>query len=138
MRLTPDVLDAWRHTDYRVRLAAGGFASIRCGLAPSPALRALLRDADEPWGFLTAWNPGGVVCPRAANRRRQRRLRDELIRLGLRAYAGIGVGARGWREPSLFIAGIEPAALDALARRFGQLGVLRGRGAGPAELHLPG
>jgi hypothetical protein len=62
-------------------------------------------------------------------------LRDELRGDRHRFIGGIGVGPAGWREPSLFVPGMTHAQLDAMARRFGQLSVVRGIGAGPAELH---
>lgn len=125
---------AWIETDYRVRLPRGGYASIRCG-QPLPApLRAVLADADDPWGYITAWNPAGLRRAEAINRARQRQLRDALKAGGFRCHAGVGVGTTGWREPSLFVPGIAFSTLDALARSFGQLGVVRGTGARPAEL----
>lgn len=136
MPLPESILRAWRETDYRVRLARGGYASIFCGRPLPPALAALLARADDPWGYITAWNPAGVALPRARNRMRQRRLRVALAHAGHRCWAGIGVGQTGgWREPSLFVPGLSYAQLDALAREFGQLGVVRGTGAGAAELY---
>lgn len=135
MPLPESIRRAWTETDYRVRLPHGGYASIRCG-RPLPApLLALLRGADDPWGYLTAWNPAGVRLQHAANRIRQQRLRDELKEGHYRYYCGVGVGTGGWRESSLFVPGMAWAQLDAMAQRFGQLGVVRGIGAGPAELH---
>ncbi len=125
----------WLDTEYRIRLSHGGYACIRCG-QPLPApLLAMLRREDEPWGYITAWNPASVRLPLATNRIRQRRLRDELRADHHRYFGGVGIGPLDWREPSLFVPGIKHSQLDALARRFGQLGVIRGAGVGPAELH---
>lgn len=126
---------AWLATDYRVRLARGGYASIRCGRPLPTQLLAMLSDRHDPWGYITAWNPASVRQPLARNRARQRSLCQALRSDGYSPVPGIGVGTGDWREPSLFVPGIRYDALDALARRFGQLGVLRGIGAGPAELH---
>jgi hypothetical protein len=135
MSLPESIRRAWEETDYRVRLPRGGHVSIRCGrLLPAPLL-ALLHRAEDPWGYITAWNPAGVRLPLATNKARQRRLRDELRADRHRYFGGIGVGPSNWREPSLFVPGMSHAQLDAMARRFGQLGVVRGVGAGPAELH---
>ena len=135
MALPESIRRAWTETEYRVRLPHGGYVVIWCG-RPLPAqLLALLRRADAPWGYITAWNPAGVRLPLATNRIRQRRLRDELRGDRHPHFGGIGVGPSDWREPSLFVPGITYAQLDALARRFGQLGVVRGTGAEPAELH---
>ncbi|HKU78253.1 MAG TPA: DUF3293 domain-containing protein [Rhodanobacteraceae bacterium] len=135
MPLPESIRRAWTETDYRVRVPYGGFASIRCGKPLPMPLLAMLRHADDPWGYITAWNPAGVALPLATNKIRQRRLRDELRGDRHRFIGGIGVGPAGWREPSLFVPGMTHAQLDAMARRFGQLGVVRGIGAGPAELH---
>ena len=135
MPLPESIRRAWRETDYRVRLPHGGYASIRCG-QPLPApLLAWLPRATAPWGYITAWNPAGVRLQPRDNRIRQRRLRDELKADRYLYYVGTGVGTNNWREPSLFVPGITYPRLDALAHRFGQLGVVRGTGAGPAELH---
>lgn len=135
MPLPESIRRAWTETDYRVRLPHGGYVSIWCGRPLPPQLLALLRRADDPWGYITAWNPAGVRLPLASNKTRQRRLRDELKADRHRFFAGIGVGSNDWREPSLFVPGMTHVQLDAMARRFGQLGVVRGTGAGVAELH---
>lgn len=135
MSLPESIRRAWLDTDYRVRLPCGGHASIRCGLPLPAPLLALLHHADEPWGYITAWNPRSVMLPRTSNRIRQQRLRDELKADRCRYCAGIGVGTDTWREPSLFVAGIGHTRLDELARHFGQLSVVRGIGGAPAELH---
>lgn len=135
MPLPESIRRAWTDTDYRVRLARGGHASIRCG-QPLPApLLAMLEHANGSWGYVTAWNPGGVLLPRASNRIRQCRLRDELKADGARYLGAIGVGIGDWREFSLFVPDISFARLDELARHFGQLSVVRGRDNGPAELN---
>ena len=135
MPLPESIRRAWTETEYRVRLPHGGYTIIWCG-RPLPApLLALLKRPEEPWGYITAWNPAGVRLLLATNRIRQRRLRDELKGDRHRYFVGIGVGPNDWREPSLFVPGITYAQLDAMSRRFGQLGVVRGTGAEPAALH---
>lgn len=133
MPLPEAIWRAWRETDYRVRLARGGCAVIRVGQPLPAALRGFLHGPDEPWGFVTAWNPVSVAQPRFANRMRQRELRDVLRAQGFRFLAGAGVGPDGWREPSLFVCGIDFDTLDALSRRFRQAAIVRG--GGEAELH---
>jgi hypothetical protein len=134
MPLPESIRRAWTQTEYRVRLPWGGHASIRCGMPLPAPLLAMLKQVDDPWGYITALNPAGVRLPAADNRARQRRLRDLLRDRGYRRHAGVGVGPNDWREPSLFVPGIPFEELDALAREFGQLGVVRGTGARPAEL----
>lgn len=129
------LLAAYRATDYRVRLSRGGTASIRIGQPLPIALQAWV--GERPWGFITAWNPGSRLQPRASNRSAQRALLQclrSLARGGI--AAGIGVGANGWREPSLFAVGLGAASLDAIAHRFGQLGYVHGQGSGVAQLRL--
>jgi hypothetical protein len=134
MALPESIRRAWLATDYRVRLPGGGYANIHCGQPLPLPLQSLLASNGDPWGYITAWNPGAVRLPLTANRARQRRLRDTLKSLDLRWYGGVGVGPGGWREASLFVPGIRYARLDELARHFGQLGVVRGAGT-TAELH---
>lgn len=135
MPLPESIRRVWTETDYRVRLPYGGYAIIRCG-APLPVpLLAMLRRSDDPWGYITAWNPAGVLLPLATNKIRQRRLRDELKGDRQPYFCGVGIGPSDWREPSLFVPGMTYAQIDAMASQFGQLGVVRGTGAGPAELH---
>ncbi|MGH8235200.1 MAG: DUF3293 domain-containing protein [Rhodanobacteraceae bacterium] len=135
MPLPESIRRAWTETEYRVRTPYGGYASIWCGATLPTPLLALLRRADDPWGYITAWNPAGVRLPLATNRIRQHRLRDELKGDSHRYFFGIGVGPNEWREPSLFVPGMTYAQIDAMSRRFCQLGVVRGIGTGPAELH---
>jgi hypothetical protein len=128
---------AWLDTGYRVRLPRGGWAAIRVGEAPPPALRGIL--GDRPWGYLTAWNPQAQPRPRALNRRDQRRLLAALKALpGVAVHAGIGVGRSGWREPSLLAVGLETKALDELAARYRQLAYVHGCGHGAARLRILG
>jgi hypothetical protein len=135
MPLPESIRRIWTETEYRVRLPYGGYVSIRCGQPLPVQLLAMLRHADEPWGYITAWNPAGVRLLLATNKTRQRRLRDELKGDRHRFMGGVGVGPNNWREPSLFVPGMAYAQLDAMARRFGQLAVVRGTGAAPAELY---
>lgn len=127
--------ELFRHADYRVRLACGGYASIRVG-EPLPApLPGLLPADDAGWGFITAWNPRGESRDPMTNRMAQRDLRDALRRehAGVRLHAGVGT-LGDWREPSLFVAGIGIQALDALMLRYDQLAVVHGYAGERAQL----
>lgn len=129
------LLAAYRATDYRVRLSRGGTASIRIG-QPLPAVLQQLA-GKRPWGFITAWNPASRRQPRARNRAAQRELLQCLRSVACGdIVAGVGAGADGWREPSLFVTGIDPSGLDDIARRFGQLGYVHGQGIAAAQLRL--
>lgn len=130
-----DLATVFRDTDYRVRLAGGGHASIRIGRPLPPALRPLVA-ADTHWAFVTAWNPRARYRPRAANRTAQRALLEALRAAPgtERILAGIGIG-RDWREPGLFAIGTPLAVLDALLRRFDQVAMVVGVGHDNAGLH---
>lgn len=128
------LLVAYRRTDYRVRLPGGSTASLRVD-APVPAgLHALV--GTSPWGFITAWHPGSHRAPRDANRQAQRRLLAELLAdpTTRTILAAVGVGADGWREPSLFAIGTPHAVLERLAAAFGQRAFLAGSGQDLARL----
>ena len=138
MPIPPETQRAFLDTGYRVRLPQGGCAVIRIG-APLPrGLQALLHDEREPWGFITAWNPLAQQASRARNRERQRELLAALRGLGTAPRAGVGVGTvePAWREPSLFVTGLDFDTLDALAHRFEQAAIVRGIGFGMAELRV--
>ena len=131
------LLAAYRATDYRVRLARGGWAAIRID-QPLPADLGSLA-GNRPWGFITAWNPYSQPDTRARNRVAQHALLAALRALQqttlIRAGAGVSTDGQ-WREASLWVVGPDETALDALARRFGQIGYVRGDAASPARLRL--
>ena len=131
------LLAAYRATDYRVRLARGGWVTIHID-QPLPAeLRDLARNL--PWGFITAWHPFSKSVPRPDNRITQRALLAALRALPETdvVRAGVGAGHDGpWKEASLWVVGPGVPALDALARRFGQVGYVHGEGTMPAQLRL--
>lgn len=128
---------SYQHTRYRVRLACGGYATIGIDRALPAPLQALLPRADAPWAFVTAWNPLSKTCPRRLNHARQRQLLAVLRRAPAPVviHAGIGVGEDArWREPSLFVTGIDTARLQALMRPFRQHAIVYGHGASLAKL----
>ncbi len=129
----------YERTQYRVRLARGGHAVIRVHQPPPASLQL---EPGIPWAFITAWNPLSRPLPAEANRTRQRRLLARLRQLEPvpRIIAGVGVGpadtgGRHWREPSLFVAGIDLETADALMREFEQHAIVCGTGNKPATLH---
>jgi hypothetical protein len=133
------LLAAYRATDYRVRLARGGWVTIHID-QPLPAeLRDLARNL--PWGFITAWHPYSKTAPRQHNRIAQRALLAALRALPETAVVRAGMGASQdspWKEASLWVVGPGVPALDALAHRFGQTGYVHGEGTAPARLRLTG
>ncbi|HEX8779244.1 MAG TPA: DUF3293 domain-containing protein, partial [Rhodanobacter sp.] len=121
--------------DYRVRLAHGGFASIRVDAPVPAALLALI--GSRSWSFMTAWNPCSEGRPRDQNHHAQRALLAALQKLPSTAsiYPAIGAG-QDWREPSFFIVGPALAETDALARQFQQNAYVHGLAGGYARLRL--
>jgi hypothetical protein len=130
-----ELLAAYQATNYRVRLARGGYATIKVD-RPLPVDLLPLVGAHS-WGFITAWNPLSQPISRQLNRQPQRLLLRALRECpGTAAiYAALGVGSEGpWKEPSLFVVGPEIGQLDPLAQCFGQNAYVHGRGDGPAFL----
>jgi len=130
-----ELLKAYCRSAYRVRLGSGGAAVIRIGEPLPVALRPLAGNRD--WGFFTAWNPRSRPLPPAVNRETQRRLLADLrADASLDVHPALGIGTEGWREPSFWIVGITPDAMERLGDRYGQNAWLVGHGAGKAELRL--
>ncbi|MDR3446049.1 DUF3293 domain-containing protein [Dyella sp.] len=128
---------AYLATDYRVRLARGGWAAIHIDKPLPSALKELA--GENPWGFITAWNPRSEPTPRSQNKAAQRALFEALraIPETVAIRPGLGVARTGqWAEPSLWVVGLGIAALDPLAAHFGQFGYVHGQGASPAKLRL--
>lgn len=129
------LLAAYRGSAYRVRLPHGGTAAIRIDQPLPPPLQQLA--GPRSWGLITAWNPRSHPLPVTANRAAQHRLLAEARTLtGVSIHAAVGVGTDGWREPSLWLIGIEHTALDELGDRYHQQAWLYGCGNAPAQLCL--
>jgi hypothetical protein len=130
------LLAAYRATDYRVRLASGGWASIRIDAPLPDALHDLV--GHHHWGFITAWNPHSQPKVLLQNRLAQRRLLQHLKQHpDVRAVrAAVGVGGDGWHERSLLVVGPTTSDLDALGGAFGQNAYVHGDGWGLARLRL--
>jgi hypothetical protein len=88
-------------------------------------------------GFITAWNPLAKALPPEENLVAQRELLAALQTLPeCNILPAIGIGASGWREPSLFVIGADTASLDALGLRHRQIAYVHGCAAEPARLRL--
>ena len=128
-------LDAFRNTAYLVCLDPVEWTCIRIGQPLPAVLQSLL--GVRPWGFITAWNPRAQPRDPADNLAAQRHLLA-----ALRAWPdavihpGIGIGANGWHEPSLFVIGPDTPALDTLARQHEQLAYVHGQAGNIARLRL--
>jgi len=109
---------------------SGDWHDIRIGL-PTPGLE-LLYPESRCFALLSAWNPWSQPRDESANRREDAVLEAELAARGLEHIPSFSSAPnRSWREPGWVVLGLAPAELDALARRFGQLGALwwqRGQG----------
>jgi hypothetical protein len=127
-----DIAAAFAATDYRVRLARGGSATVRVGDVLPEALKDLV--GGHRWGFITAWNPQARHRARHENRLAQRRLLAALRKAGaLAILPAVGSGPE-WREPGLFVIGPDIATLDRLARVHRQLAYVHGHGGTVAQL----
>ena len=123
--LGPELLQAYRRTEYRVDDAGHAFV-LRIG-EPS----AVLRDCHATFAvtcsaFITAWNPRSTPTPGAQNDAAMARLEQALATLGCRWLQGEGVDPAGeWPgEPSFLVLGLDQAAAVALARRFDQYAIV--------------
>lgn len=109
------------------------WSCIRVGQRLPAALQALA--AERSWGFITAWHPHSQARPEELNIAAQR----ELL-AALRAWpdavlrSGVGVGAGGWYEPSLFVVGPDSARLDGVGRQYRQHAYVHGCGDAVAQL----
>jgi len=129
------LIAVYRNTDYRVRLAQGGWASIHVDAALPAPLHALI--GKHSWAFITAWNPGSQAQSHAQNHAAQQALLAALrgLHRTIRIQPGIGVGGE-WREASFFVVGPELADIDALAQQFRQNAYVHGLANGYARLRL--
>lgn len=125
---------AYLGADYRWELD-GQWRELAIG-QPAPDADAGFPDAGE-FGLVTAWNPHSVVRPERANRVADDALQAELAAGGVAFRPGFAAAHnRSWREPGWLVAGMPVQALDALAQRYGQLGILYWQRGTPVRLRL--
>lgn len=122
------LVEAFESTDYLVCVGVAEWATIRIRQALPAPLQAIVDERD--WGFITAWNPRSEPRDWAGNVTAQHELLAALRDCPeTRAiHPGIGIGADGWHEPSLFVVGPGCATLDHLAGEHGQIAYVHGRG----------
>ena len=132
--LTPELLAAYRATEYRVQ--GDRPFCIRIGRASPEADRWLVEKGLETWGFITACNPFSRSLSDSENAERQLELRQELIRRGLPPISALGIDPHGaWPgEPSFWVMGISRRDLLELGTSFGQFAVVFGDRDAVAEL----
>lgn len=88
-------------------------------------------------GLVSAWNPQSVERTEALNRVADSAMQAALEAAGLPYRPAFAAARnRSWREPSWLAVDIPAGLLDALARRFGQLGTLHWQRGGPVRLRM--
>ncbi|MEN1940632.1 DUF3293 domain-containing protein [Luteimonas sp. MJ246] len=113
----------------------GDWHDIRIGL-PVPGLE-LLHPQVRSFGLLSAWNPFSQPRGEASNRQEDAALEAELGARGLGHLPAFSSATnRSWREPGWVIFDIGRDDLDALARRFGQMGALWWLRGDPVRLRM--
>lgn len=119
------LLFAYLAADYRWQ-HDGHWHDLRIGL-PAPGPELAYPDTDA-FALLSAWDPQSVPRPEAANRRADQALHAALLASGrIFVPAFSSAPDRSWREPSWLVMDLAMDDLDALGRRFDQLGIVAWR-----------
>ncbi|GJL81946.1 MAG: hypothetical protein DHS20C01_15800 [marine bacterium B5-7] len=128
-----DLHRVFMSTRYTVMLD-GQTCDIRIGEKLPPALEDFLhRVGQSNWIYVTAWNPDSRQLSLDENRSAQARLRRSVGYSEL-VLDGIGIGHDGWKEESLFVAGVTLDQAATLGLEFEQLCVVVGETGNPAKL----
>ena len=116
------LLFAYLAADYRWQ-HDGHWHDLRVGL-PAPGPELAYPDTVR-FALLSAWDPQSVPRPEAANRRADQALNAALLASG-RTFVPAFSSApdRSWREPGWLVMDLGMDDLDALGRRFDQLGIV--------------
>jgi hypothetical protein len=100
------------------------------------------RDLEAYWParryvLVSAWNPASQPHSDSANQAADERLVARLDAAGVQRHAAWAQDQAGqWREPGWLLADLDDAAADALAREFGQAGVLAWQRGEPVRLRM--
>jgi len=87
--------------------------------------------------FVSAWNPASQPHSDSANQAADERLVARLVAAGVQRHAAWAQDQAGrWREPGWLLADLDDAAANALAREFGQAGVLAWQRGEPVRLRM--
>lgn len=125
---------AYLAADYRWQHDAD-WHDLRIGL-PAPGPELVHQDARE-FALLSAWDPQSIPRPEPANRRADQALHDALLASGkIFVPAFSSATDRSWREPSWLVMDLSQPDLDALGRRFSQLGMLTWLRGQPVRLRM--
>lgn len=124
---------AYAAADYAVALD-GDALPLRVG-RPAADLEAYWPAAS--YLFMTAWNPASEPHSDSANHAADERLVARLDAIGVQRHAAWAEDVAGqWREPGWLLADLDDAVANALAREFGQAGVLAWRRGEPVRLRM--
>ncbi len=126
MDLTPtrtaELLDAYVRADYRWEFD-GHWRRFRVGDAV-PEIDAAFPQAQR-YAMLGAWDPYSQPRAESVNRAEDAALDQLIASMGYAKRAAFSSAAdRSWREPGWLAVDMPPGVLDALGKRFGQLGTL--------------
>jgi hypothetical protein len=126
---------AYREAEYRWELG-GRWHALAIGAPPGGEFARAWPDA-RSLGLLSAWNPQSVERPEAANRQADGALQAALEAAGFAHRPAFSAARnRSWREPGWLVLDMPSLTLDALARRFGQLGALHWERSGPVRMRI--
>lgn len=122
--IDPRTVQAYRETDYRV-FAEPAFV-LRIGLSSSPLGELHRRAGVKCSAFISACNPYSRQLEASLNVERERALKAELARCGLRYVDGLGQHpSNRWPgEASVLVLGLSGAEARALAERYAQNALL--------------
>jgi hypothetical protein len=126
---------AYLDAEYRWELD-GRWHALAVGAPPGDAFTRAHPDA-RSLGLLSAWNPQSAERPEALNREADAAMQATLEAAGLAHRPAFAAARnRSWREPGWLVVDMPPPTLDALARRFDQLGTLHWQRGGPVRLRM--
>ncbi len=133
----PKLVQAYVETLYRVFPPGSPEHVLRIGQRHPGFDARLAQSSSRSWVVLTACNPGSIPRSEEENAAAQRELTATLERWELVAWRARGESpGRDWTEESLCVLDLDPGQARALARRFGQLALVRGEAGGEAVLVL--
>lgn len=131
---TAELLDAYLKADYRWELD-GHWRRFRVGDLV-PEIDAAFPQA-RSFALLSAWDPHSQPRAESVNRAEDAALEQLIASMGYARRAAFSSAPdRSWREPSWMAVDMPPGVLDALAKRFAQLGTLGWERAQPVRLRM--
>jgi len=133
----PRLVQAYLGSLYRVFPPGSAEHVLRIGQRHPEFDARIAQSRSRSWVVLTAWNPGSVPRTEEENAAAQHALGAALAQDGRVAWPARGESpAQDWVEESLCVLDLVPEEACALARRFGQVAVVRGELGGEARLVL--